>query len=126
MRIQFHAIGAYGPGGRSLAGLGIHEQADADPSAMEACDGFAKLLRMPFDVPAMVRSQLIGRIRHECALRRPDLLDKFEQLVVERAFHVELYARMPADEAIEIDDIAVLDMPLIGSGMDGYSMHARR
>jgi len=70
------------------------------------------------ELPAFLRGEGVGGVRHQCTLLRSDLSDEVEKAAIGIAFDVELETRPPRPHQLgEAENVSAADMPLVGSRM---------
>ena len=98
--------------------IGIDEDRSTDAFGFEGGNDFAEEFLVRFGVPARIGSQRVVCVGYERHLCRQDLERQVDETVDGVAFHIQF----GGDYLLQVADILVADVPLVGTRMHGDAL----
>ena len=117
--VQLHAVGAHGFGGGHLAGLGVHEQADAHAQGFGLGHQRGQALGVLRKLPAVVAGELAFAVGHKGHLLGAHAAHKTHEVVEGVALDVVLAPGPGFEQLGQLGHVGGADVAFIGPGVHG-------
>ena len=111
--VELHTVGTCAGSPFHHLLIGIHEDAHPYALAMEFLRNPPEEVKMCTGIPAMIAGQLVMRVGHESDLGRNHLEHQIDKV----GFRVALYVEFRSKAWLEVQDILMTDMTLVGPGV---------
>ena len=125
--VQLHTVGAGLGGHLNHVGIGVDEDAHADAARLEFLDNIHQVVLVLHRVPAGIGGEYPFGVGDEGHLSGLDFLHQVDEavgLALGDAFGVALDIELRSHGGLEVVDIAVADVALVGTGMDSDALRA--
>ena len=125
--IELHTVGARPCGHLNHLRIGIDENAHADTAALEFLDHILQVILVLDRIPAGIAGQHPVGIGHQRHLRGTDFLHQINKtpnskLRIPNPPGVPLYVELRSNDGLDVVDVLIADMPLVGTGMYGDAL----